>query len=126
MATLATEMLGDAGVEADPIAEELTDWERTPQRTHLLVWRHRSGRRVLVPGGTTSYLVGPDPKERRELLDGLPERASAAERVYCHEQGVADMVNRDNCRVLHRVCRYDTVSPRELHRTLLLADESIR
>lgn len=109
----------------NPTAEELADWELRPKREHPLVWRHRSGRRSLVLGSTTSYVVGLDPEQSRELLDGLLERATAPERVYRHEWEVGDMVIWDNCGVLHRVCPYDPASPREMHRTVLLGDEPI-
>lgn len=109
----------------DPTPEELADWERMPKREHPLVWRHRSGRRSLVLGSTTSHVVGMAPDESRALLDGLLERSTSPSRVYRHEWEVGDMVIWDNCGVLHRVCPYDPASPREMHRTVLLGDEPI-
>jgi hypothetical protein len=36
------------------------------------------------------------------------------------------MVIWDNCGAVHQVCPYDSASPREMHRTVLIGDEPIR
>jgi alpha-ketoglutarate-dependent taurine dioxygenase len=62
----------------------------------------------------------------RALLDDLVDRSTTPERVYRHEWSVGDMVIWDNRGVLHRACRYDPTSARDMHRTTLSGDEVIR
>ena len=113
-------------VNTDPSPEELALWRARPSKEHPLVWNHRSGRKSLVLGATASHIVGMDDAESRALLDDLLERSTAPERVYRHEWDVGDMVIWDNRGVLHRALRYDASSPRDMHRTTLAGDESIR
>jgi len=113
-------------VNPDPSPSEVAMWRSRPAKEHPLVWRHRSGRRSLVLGATASHVVGMDPDEGRELLADLLTRATAPERVYRHEWAVGDMVMWDNRGVMHRACRYDAASPRDMHRTTLTGDEPIR
>ena len=113
-------------VTPDPTPEQVALWRSRPSKTHPLVWRHNSGRRSLVLGATTDHVVGMDPDESRALLDGLLARATGAENVYRHEWQVGDMVIWDNRGVLHRACRYDADSPRDMHRTTLAGDEPIQ
>ena len=47
------------------------------------------------------------------------------EQLYRHEWQVGDMVIWDNRGVLHRACRYDPTSPRDMHRTTLYGDEPV-
>ena len=84
------------------------------------------GRRSLVLGATTSHVVGMDLDEGRALLADLLARSTTPERVYRHEWSVGDMVIWDNRGVLHRACRYDPTSPRDMHRTTLHGDEAIQ
>ncbi len=90
------------------------------------MWTHQSGRRSLVLGATTSHVVGMDHAEGRALLDDLLARSTTPDRVYRHEWSVGDMVIWDNRGVLHRACRYDPTSPRDMHRTTLSGDEVIQ
>jgi alpha-ketoglutarate-dependent taurine dioxygenase len=113
-------------VHPDPTPEELARWREKPDREHPLVWRHRSGRRSLVIGASADHVVGMERQAGRALLDGLLERATAADRVYRHEWSVGDMVIWDNTGVMHRACPYDPSSARELHRTTMSGDEPIR
>jgi alpha-ketoglutarate-dependent taurine dioxygenase len=113
-------------IEPDPTPEQVEMWRRRPAKEHPLVWRHRSGRRSLVLGATTSHVVGMDAAESRALLDELLGRATAPDRVYRHTWRVGDMVIWDNRGVLHRACPYDATSPRDMHRTTLAGDEPIR
>ena len=110
----------------DPTPEELAMWRRRPAKEHPLVWRHRDGRCSLVLGATTSHVVGMEPDEGRALLNDLLARSTAAERIYRHEWQVGDMVIWDNRGVLHRACRYDPTSPRDMHRTTLAGDEPVQ
>ncbi len=113
-------------VNDDPSPEELAVWRSRPSKEHPLVWTHQSGRRSLVLGATTSHVVGMDHDEGRALLDDLLARSTTPERVYRHEWSVGDMVIWDNRGVLHRACRYDPTSPRDMHRTTLSGDEVIQ
>jgi alpha-ketoglutarate-dependent taurine dioxygenase len=109
----------------DPTPQQREAWNRRPSREHPLVWEHRSGRRSLVLGATTDHVVGVPEEDGRALLDGLLEHSTGPDRMYRHEWQVGDMVVWDNCGVLHRACPYETGSPREMHRTIILGDEPI-
>ncbi len=113
-------------VNSDPSPEELAAWRSRPAKKHPLVWTHRSGRRSLVLGATASHVVGMELDEGRALLDDLLVRSTTPERVYRHEWSVGDMVIWDNRGVLHRACRYDPTSPRDMHRTTLHGNEPIQ
>jgi alpha-ketoglutarate-dependent taurine dioxygenase len=113
-------------VNDDPSPEELALWRSRPSKEHPLIWRHLSGRRSLVLGATTDHVVGMEPDESRALLDELLARATAPGRVHRHEWAVGDLVIWDNRGVLHRACRYDPASPRDMHRTTLSGDEPIQ
>jgi len=80
----------------------------------------------LVLGATASHVVGMDRDEGRALLDDLLFRSTTPERIYRHEWSVGDLVIWDNRGVLHRACRYDPTSPRDMHRTTLSGDEAIQ
>ncbi len=113
-------------VNDDPSPEELAMWRARPQKEHPLVWTHASGRRSLVLGATTSHVVGMDLDEGKALLADLLARSTTPDRVYRHEWAVGDMVIWDNRGVLHRACRYDPTSPRDMHRTTLHGEEPIQ
>jgi alpha-ketoglutarate-dependent taurine dioxygenase len=113
-------------VNPDPSPDELALWRRRPPKEHPLVWQHRSGRRSLVLGATADHVVGLDPDESRALLDDLLDRATTPDLVYRHEWSLGDMVIWDNRGVLHRACRYDAASPRDMHRTTFAGDEPIQ
>ena len=113
-------------VNPDPSPEELATWRKRPSKVHPLVWRHRSGRRSLVLGATASHVEGMDYDDGRALLLELLDRATAPERVYRHEWAIGDLVIWDNRGVLHRACRYDASSARDMHRTTIAGDEPIQ
>ena len=110
----------------DPSPEEVARWRSRPSKEHPLVWTHHSGRRSLVLGATASHVVGMDRDEGRALLDDLLFRSTTPERIYRHEWSVGDLVIWDNRGVLHRACRYDPTSSRDMHRTTLSGDEAIQ
>jgi alpha-ketoglutarate-dependent taurine dioxygenase len=110
----------------DPTPEEVARWRARPVHVHPLVWNHRTGRRSLVLGASTSHVVDMDPDASRALLDDLLDRATAPGRVYRHEWSVGDTVIWDNRGVLHRAVPYEPTSPREMLRTTLLGDEPIQ
>jgi alpha-ketoglutarate-dependent taurine dioxygenase len=113
-------------VNSDPTPEEVALWRSRPSKEHPLVWTHQSGRRSLVLGATASHVVGLGPDEGRTLLADLLARATTPERIYRHQWEVGDLVIWDNRGVLHRACRYDAASPRDMHRTTLHGDEPIQ
>jgi alpha-ketoglutarate-dependent taurine dioxygenase len=113
-------------VNSDPSPEEVAIWRARPSKEHPLVWTHQSGRRSLVLGATASHVVGLDHDEGRALLADLLARSTTPERIYRHEWEVGDLVIWDNRGVLHRACRYDAASPRDMHRTTLHGDEPIQ
>jgi alpha-ketoglutarate-dependent taurine dioxygenase len=113
-------------VTPDPSPELLARWRARPTHEHPLVWTHRSGRKSLVLGASTDYVVGMDREEGRALLAGLLDRATTADKVYSHTWSVGDTVIWDNQGVLHRAARYDPDSPREMLRTAVLGDEPIQ
>jgi len=110
----------------DPSPELVAQWRTVPDKVHPLVWTHRTGRRSLVIGATASHVEGMDVAEGRALLASLDERATSGDRVYRHEWEVGDLVIWDNRGVMHRVCPYDPMSAREMHRTTIAGDEPIR
>ena len=110
----------------DPSPEELALWRTRPSKEHPLVWLHRSGRRSLVIGATADHIAGMDLDEGRALLRDLLDRSTAPDRVFRHHWTVGDMVIWDNRGVLHRACRYDPDSPRDMHRTTFVGDEAIQ
>ena len=97
-----------------------------PQRVHPLVWTHRSGRKSLVLGVTTSHVEGMDEAEGRQLLASLLDHATAPDRVYSHQWEVGDLVIWDNRGTLHRVTPYPEDSGRLMHRVTLVGDEPIQ
>lgn len=113
-------------VNDDPSPEELAVWRARPAKEHPLVWTHQSGRRSLVLGATADYVVGMELDEGRALLADLLARSTTEDRVYRHEWSLGDMVIWDNRGVLHRACRYDPTSPRDMHRTTLHGNEPIQ
>jgi alpha-ketoglutarate-dependent taurine dioxygenase len=113
-------------VNNNPTPEELALWRKRPPKTHPLVWTHRSGRRSLVLGATATEVVGMAPAAGEALLDELLARATAPGRIYRHAWAVGDLVIWDNRGVLHRACRYEATSPRDMHRTTLYGDEPVQ
>jgi alpha-ketoglutarate-dependent taurine dioxygenase len=113
-------------VNPDPSPQELATWRKRPAKIHPLVWQHRSGRRSLVLGATASHVDGMAFDDGRALLLELLDRSTAPELVYRHEWEVGDLVIWDNRGVLHRACRYDASSARDMHRTTIAGDEPIQ
>jgi alpha-ketoglutarate-dependent taurine dioxygenase len=113
-------------INDDPTTQELAVWRSRPTKEHPLVWTHQSGRRSLVLGATASHVIGIEPEESRRILADLLAWSTTPERVYRHHWSVGDLVIWDNRGVLHRACRYDPSSPRDMHRTTLHGDEPIR
>jgi alpha-ketoglutarate-dependent taurine dioxygenase len=108
-----------------PTLEQMAMWMEY-ERQQPLVWQRASGRRSLVIGSTSSYVVGMHPAESRQLIDGLLAHATQEQYVYRHEWKVGDLVMWDNTRTLHRVLPHDEQHPRVMHRFTLEGTEPFR
>jgi alpha-ketoglutarate-dependent taurine dioxygenase len=98
-------------------------YQRYAEKTHPLVWRHRSGRKSLVLGMTASHIEGMSLPEGRALLSRLMEWATQPQFVYSHEWRLGDLVVWDNTGTMHRVVPYALDSGRMMHRTTLVGEE---
>jgi alpha-ketoglutarate-dependent taurine dioxygenase len=109
----------------DCSAEEFAIWASYPQRSHPLVWCHRSGRKSLVLSTSGAYVEGMHPAESLDLLQSLMAHATQDKYVYRHHWQVGDLVIWDNTGAMHRVMPFDTESGREFHRCTLNGEEPI-
>jgi alpha-ketoglutarate-dependent taurine dioxygenase len=108
----------------EPTEKNLAYWRSLPDKTHRLVWTHRSGRRSLVIGCHASHVVGMDLEEGRRLLGELLAWATQPRFVYRHQWSAGDLLVWDNTGVVHRVEPYAADSGREMHRTTVLGEET--
>ena len=111
--------------EPEPTLAQLEQWMAMGETELPLVWKHRSGRKSLVLGGTAEYVVGMDRKESAKTLHGLREWATSEPFHYAHEWKVGDAVMWDNTGTMHRARPYDPDCGRLLHRTKTAGEESI-
>lgn len=109
----------------DPTEAQLLRWRQHPERSHPLVWTHRSGRKSLVLGLTAGRIEGMSLEEGRALLDKLQTWATQPRFVYRHEWSVGDLIIWDNTGVMHRVEPYPADSGRLLSRTTLIGEEPL-
>ena len=108
-----------------PFTEE--DIDSRPSARHPLVHVHQgSGRKALYIAAHARDIVGLPRDEGRALLAELAAFATQPKYVFKVKYAVGDMVIWDNRGVLHRACRYDEDSPRDMHRTTLTGDEPVR
>jgi alpha-ketoglutarate-dependent taurine dioxygenase len=105
---------------------EFAVWHSYPQRSHPLVWRHRSGRKSLVLSTSGAYVEGMHPAESHDLLERLMHHATQDKYVYRHKWQIGDLVMWDNTGAMHRVLPFDKESGREFHRCTLNGEEPIR
>jgi alpha-ketoglutarate-dependent taurine dioxygenase len=110
------------GVE--PSAENLSYWRGMPDRTHNLVWTHKSGRKSLVIGCHASHVAGMERAESDALLAELLAWVTQPQFVYRHDWSVGDMLIWNNTGVLHRAEPYALDSGRLMHRTTLMGEEA--
>jgi alpha-ketoglutarate-dependent taurine dioxygenase len=109
----------------DCTAEEFAVWASYPQRSHPLVWHHRSGRKSLVLSTSGAYVEGMHPAESHDLLQRLMAHATQDQYVYRHKWQLGDLVIWDNTGAMHRVLPFDKESGREFHRCTLNGEEPI-
>ncbi len=110
-----------AGVEPTP--ETIDYWRSIADKTHNLVWTHKSGRKSLVIGCHASHVVGMGKTEGETLLQELLDWATQPRFVYRHEWTPGDLVIWDNTGVLHKAEPYPLDSGRVMRRTTLMGEE---
>jgi alpha-ketoglutarate-dependent taurine dioxygenase len=109
----------------DCTPEEFAIWSSYPERSHPLVWQHRSGRRSLVLSTSGAFVEGMHPAESHDLLEQLMRHATQEQYVYRHRWQLGDLVIWDNTGAMHRVLPFDAESRREFHRCTLNGEEPI-
>lgn len=107
----------------EPTLEQYQTWRERGGNVLPLVWNHRSGRKSLVVGATTEYVIDMAPRESLDLLFKLRAWATQPQFVYRHEWTLGDLVIWDNTGTLHRALPYDFASGRLMHRTKLAGEE---
>lgn len=112
-------------VSPHPSDAQRAAWAKFPDKTHPLVWTHRSGRKSLLLGASASHIEGMEATESRRLLDQLLAWATQPRFVYRHAWSVGDLVLWDNTGLLHRVEPYPADSGRLMHRVTLAGEEAI-
>ena len=105
--------------------EEFAIWWSYPQRSHPLVWHHKSGRKSLVLSTSGAYVEQMHPAESHDLLQRLMIHATQDKYVYRHKWQLGDLVIWDNTGAMHRVQPFDRQSGREFHRCTLNGEEPI-
>lgn len=105
--------------------EEFAVWSSYPQRSHPLVWRHKSGRKSLVLSTSAAWIEGLHPAESHDLLQGLIAHATQPQFTYRHKWQVGDLAIWDNTGAMHRAMPYEANSVREFHRCTLNGEEPI-
>jgi alpha-ketoglutarate-dependent taurine dioxygenase len=109
-----------------PTEEHMARFRSQPTKVHPLIWTHQTGKRSLVIGGTSDFIIGMPLEEGRALLSELVERATTPDRVYSHKWQPGDTVLWDNRGLLHHITPFDTSKPREMRRTTVLGQETIQ
>lgn len=112
-------------VMRDCTPEQFAVWASYPQRSHPLVWHHRSGRKSLVLSTSSAYVEGMHPAESHDLLQRLMIHTAQEKYVYRHKWQLGDLVIWDNTGAMHRVLPFDKESGREFHRCTLNGEEPI-
>lgn len=110
--------------DIEPSEANLSFWRNFPDKTHSLVWTHKSGRKSLVIGCHAAHIAGMDKAEGQQLLQELLDWTTQPRFVYRHEWTPGDLLIWDNTGVLHRVEPYPLDCGRMMHRTTLLGEEA--
>ncbi len=109
-----------------PTEEHMARLRSQPTKVHPLIWTHKTGKRSVVIGGTSDFILGMPALEGRALLSELVERATTPDRVYSHKWRPGDTVLWDNRGLLHHITPFDTSRPREMLRTTVLGQEVVQ
>ncbi|WP_309141206.1 TauD/TfdA family dioxygenase [Novosphingobium sp. G106] len=112
-------------VMRDVTPEEFAVWYSYPQRSHPLVWHHRSGRKSLVLSTSGAWVEGMPQAKSHDLLQQLMRHTTQDQYVYRHKWQLGDLVIWDNTGAMHRVLPFDRESGREFHRATLNGEEAI-
>jgi alpha-ketoglutarate-dependent taurine dioxygenase len=105
---------------------EVAFWQQSATKACPLVWTHRSGRKSLLLGATSDYVVGLSVEDSRALLARLRDWATQPRYVYRHEWQPDDLLVWDNTGTMHRVLPYAVDSGRLMHRTILAGEEPLQ
>lgn len=105
--------------------EEFAVWHSYPNRTHPLVWHHKSGRKSLVLSTSAAYVEGMHPAESHDLLQRLMVHATQDKYTYRHKWQPGDLAIWDNTGTMHRAMPFEEGSVREFHRCTLNGEEAI-
>ncbi len=105
--------------------EDFAVWSSYPQRTHPMVWHHRSGRKSLMLSTSGAWIEGMHPSESHDLLARLMAHATQDKYIYRHKWTMGDLVIWDNTGAMHRVTPFDAESGREFHRCTLNGEEPV-
>lgn len=105
--------------------EEFAVWSSYPQRSHPLVWQHKSGRRSLVLSTSGAWVEGMHPAESHDLLQRLMLHATQPQYTYRHQWRLGDLAIWDNTGTMHRAMPFEAGSSREFHRCTLNGEEPV-
>lgn len=106
--------------------DEVAFWQKSPSKACPIVWTHQSGRKSLLLGATSDYVIGLPVEESRALLARLRDWATQPRYVYRHQWQPGDLLIWDNTGTMHRVLPYPADSGRLMHRTILAGEEPLQ
>jgi alpha-ketoglutarate-dependent taurine dioxygenase len=105
---------------------EVSFWQKSATKACPIVWTHQSGRKSLLLGATSDYVLEVSVEEGRALLARLRDWATQPQYVYRHEWQPGDLLIWDNTGTMHRVLPYAVESGRLMHRTILAGEEPLQ
>jgi alpha-ketoglutarate-dependent taurine dioxygenase len=105
---------------------EVAFWQQSATKACPIVWTHQSGRKSLLLGATSDYVLGVSVEESRALLARLRDWATQSQYVYRHHWQPGDLLIWDNTGTMHRVLPYPVDSGRLMHRTILAGEEPMQ
>ena len=105
--------------------EEFAVWHSYPNRTHPLVWQHKSGRKSLVLSTSAAWIEGMHHAESHDLLQRLMAHATQEQYTYRHKWQPGDLAIWDNTGSMHRAMPFEDESLREFHRCTLNGEEPV-
>ena len=105
--------------------EEFAVWHSYPERSHPLVWRHKSGRKSLVLSTSGAWVEGMHFAESHDLLQRLMVHATQEKYTYRHKWQEGDLAIWDNTGCMHRAMPFEEGSKREFHRCTLNGEEPV-
>lgn len=106
--------------------DEVAFWQKSATKACPIVWTHQSGRKSLLLGATSDYVIGLPVEESRALLARLRDWATQPQYVYQHQWQPGDLLVWDNTGTMHRVLPYAVDSGRLMHRTILAGEEPLQ